>query len=242
MRKKRIILLGFLVVGVALWYFYGQSMMRAQQRARLLHACNRQFPLAVWQFFQNETSVPPGSARHSWRVWLLPSIEENELYEKIRLDEPWDSEWNRQFHTQMPIFFRNPCRPWEEGDAGLTTYRRVTGEETFFPADGSRPTGKIVPDPAHTILLVQGAPRCWMDPDDDIPFETAILGVDAAPDGLRSIPFTVRGKKIFIFYRCDAYGAAVVADSLTPSVLRALLTTSDRDDTRPAEYVYWGKP
>ncbi len=40
---------------------------------------------------------------HSWRVYLLPYMEQNWLYKQIRLDEPWDSEWNRQFHEQMPL-------------------------------------------------------------------------------------------------------------------------------------------
>src|SRR5260370_25308336 len=31
----------------------------------------------------------------SWRVALLPYLEENELYSQFRLDEPWDSPNNR---------------------------------------------------------------------------------------------------------------------------------------------------
>jgi hypothetical protein len=30
----------------------------------------------------------------SWRVALLPFLEEQALYEQFRLDEPWDSEHN----------------------------------------------------------------------------------------------------------------------------------------------------
>lgn len=38
----------------------------------------------------------------SWRVRLLPFLEERELYHQFRLDEPWDSEHNRALISQMP--------------------------------------------------------------------------------------------------------------------------------------------
>lgn len=42
----------------------------------------------------------------SWRVALLPFLGYQELYERFRQDEPWDSEHNRTLIGEMPEFFR----------------------------------------------------------------------------------------------------------------------------------------
>src|SRR5262245_10717321 len=37
-----------------------------------------------------------GKALLSWRVQILPFIEQDELYKQFKLDEPWDSENNKK--------------------------------------------------------------------------------------------------------------------------------------------------
>ena len=50
-----------------------------------------------------------GQPLHSWRVLLLPYLGQKELYQKIKLDEPWDRVHNRQFHlVDIPVY-RCPC-------------------------------------------------------------------------------------------------------------------------------------
>src|SRR4029079_14059052 len=55
----------------------------------------------------------------SWRVQILPFIEQNALYSQFHLDEPWDSAHNRALLDKMPDVFKNPG-----GDlpAGKTSY------------------------------------------------------------------------------------------------------------------------
>lgn len=38
----------------------------------------------------------------SWRVHILPFLDEQELYEKFKLDEPWDSEHNKKLLAEIP--------------------------------------------------------------------------------------------------------------------------------------------
>ena len=53
-----------------------------------------------------------GRALHSWRVLLLPYLTEMNTdasrvpYDQIRLDEPWNSEWNSQFRNRVPEVYR----------------------------------------------------------------------------------------------------------------------------------------
>ena len=41
----------------------------------------------------------------SWRVALLPMMGLEDLYNKFKLDEPWDSETNKEWAAQMPIIY-----------------------------------------------------------------------------------------------------------------------------------------
>ncbi|MEL7336145.1 MAG: DUF1559 domain-containing protein, partial [Planctomycetota bacterium] len=42
----------------------------------------------------------------SWRVKLLPFMEQQELYNRYRMNEPWDSEHNQQLLREIPSVFR----------------------------------------------------------------------------------------------------------------------------------------
>ena len=85
----------------------------------------------------SSTSTETGKPLQSWRVALLPFLEENELYEKIRRDEPWDSEYNKQFHDKMPKFYASPYLTEDEIQKGLTNYVVIVGNlKSFQPAGG----------------------------------------------------------------------------------------------------------
>jgi len=41
----------------------------------------------------------------SWRVAILPFIEQDALYKQFKLDEPWDSEHNKKLIPLMPRIY-----------------------------------------------------------------------------------------------------------------------------------------
>ena len=49
-----------------------------------------------------------GKTLLSWRVDILPFIEQDTLYKEFHLDEPWDSEHNKKLLAKMPKVFRAP--------------------------------------------------------------------------------------------------------------------------------------
>ena len=51
--------------------------------------------------------VPAGS-KLSWRVQILPFIEEDCLYKEFHQDEPWDSPHNVKLLPRMPKIFIDP--------------------------------------------------------------------------------------------------------------------------------------
>ncbi len=70
----------------------------------------------------------------SWRVALLPFLGKAEyaLYQKFRLDEPWDSEHNRPLADQMPDVFAVDA---SAANANLSTVVIPVGEGLFFDGE-----------------------------------------------------------------------------------------------------------
>src|SRR5436190_836818 len=46
-----------------------------------------------------------GKALLSWRVAILPFIEQEPLYKEFKLDQAWDSEHNKKLLSKMPAVF-----------------------------------------------------------------------------------------------------------------------------------------
>lgn len=49
-----------------------------------------------------------GQFPHSWRVALLPYLDQSKLYEEYKFDEAWDSPANKAVLAKMPSVFRAP--------------------------------------------------------------------------------------------------------------------------------------
>jgi uncharacterized protein DUF1559 len=68
--------------------------------------------VAVATYHDTYGTLPPayiadaeGKPLHSWRVLLLPFLEQRELYEQYDFDEPWDGPNNRKLLAQRPSVF-----------------------------------------------------------------------------------------------------------------------------------------
>ncbi len=81
---------------------------------------------------------PDGKTRHSWRVALLPFLEEAKLYESYNLDEPWDSEHNQLVLNRMPKVFRHPL---DDEDSTNASYFGFVGKETAFGTENGIEVG-----------------------------------------------------------------------------------------------------
>src|SRR5947207_1926384 len=68
-----------------------------------------QIVLAVHNHASANVDRLPGDIRSkdgkpllSWRVAILPFIDEDDLYKQFKLDEPWDSENNKKLIEKLP--------------------------------------------------------------------------------------------------------------------------------------------
>ena len=132
------------------------------------------------------TTDADGQPLHSWRVLILPYLEQTPLYEAIRLDEPWNSPHNTAFHRESIRIFQCPSMDYRPGECA---YSVIVGPGTVFEEDGqSISVDDITNGTANTILLVERAVPldCWMDPTREITLDEAKKGVDVSSDGIGS--------------------------------------------------------
>jgi len=133
----------------------------------------KQLMLALHNYYDTYRKFPDdivdanGKPLLSWRVRLLPYIEQQALYNNLKLDEPWDSEHNRQFSETMIRVFRGPSA--EGLPPGMTTYLRPIAEGTLFGPKGATDFREVLDGTSNTIALVEATAEHavpWMKPAD----------------------------------------------------------------------------
>jgi hypothetical protein len=83
---------------------------------------------------------PDGKPWHSWRVLVLPFLEQQPLYEKYRFDEPWNGPNNSKLLENIPPMYRDSAHG--EPMDYFTHYAAATGKGVAFPAEGISFDGK----------------------------------------------------------------------------------------------------
>ncbi len=180
------------------------------------HDAYKVFPTAV-------SFDPEGKkTRLSWRVRLLPFLEQQALYDEFRLNEPWDSEHNKKLISRMPAIFR-PANDKLAAE-GKTKFVMPLGQRTIAP-DDKRPIRfrDITDGASNTIMLVEADDEhavAWTKPDD--------LEVDLSKplSGL-----AVRRPGGFLAARCDG-SVVFFRTSIDPKELAALFTRAGGEPVR----------
>src|SRR5579864_1173150 len=66
----------------------------------------------------------------SWRVALLPYVEQDNLYRQFKLNEPWDSAHNKALLKHLPAVYR--ATPGQPKEPFATHYQVFVGEGAGF--------------------------------------------------------------------------------------------------------------
>ena len=174
---------------------------------------------------------PDGTPWHSWRVLILPYIEQQELYDSYSFDEPWDGPNNRKLADRMPWMYAFHSI---DRDAINTTsnYLAVVGDNTVWCSRASVKQDDVTDSMETSILFVenQGANVHWMEPR-DLDFATMDMRINS-PRGISS-PYdfpavaTVDG------------GLLRLSPSLDPNVLRAMFTINGGESLKQNEEGTW---
>jgi hypothetical protein len=139
-----------------------QSMNNLKQIVLALHSYHDTFNGFPTQAIYSKDGKP----LLSWRVAILPFIEQEQLYRQFHLDEPWDSEHNKKLIAQMPGVFRSSAKLAPQHK---TTYLGVVGKKTMFPGDERIMFRDVTDGTSLTILVVDANDDhgvIWTKPED----------------------------------------------------------------------------
>jgi hypothetical protein len=107
----------------------------------------------------------------SWRVAVLPYIEQQRLFNQFHRDEPWDSPNNIRLLSKIPEIYQTVPR-WEAKRPYETNFRVFTGKNTAF--DGTKRLRLLKDfsgDAERTILIVEAREAVpWTKPD-ELPYD-----------------------------------------------------------------------
>jgi RNA polymerase sigma factor (sigma-70 family) len=105
----------------------------------------------------------------SWRVAILPYIDQKALHDKFHLDEPWDSPHNKALLEPMPEVYAPVIHKAEP--KGSTYYQALVGPGAAFEGDEGTKIQDFTDGVSWTILVVEAAKAVpWTKPE-DVPFD-----------------------------------------------------------------------
>jgi hypothetical protein len=121
-------------------------------------ARNGQFPPP---YVADETGKP----MHSWRVLILPYLEQQGLYDAYKFDEPWDGPNNSKLHNLVLDLYRCPSGRFGQTE---TNYVALVGPGTAWDTTSGSPMPSQGATASQTIVLVEMAVSGihWMEPRD----------------------------------------------------------------------------
>ena len=136
----------------------------------------KQFGLALHNYHAAHGHFPPAASRGkdgkpllSWRVLILPYIEQQALFNEFHLDEPWDSDHNKTLIARMPEVYACPDEARKLRKAGKTTYLAPVGKATIFDGSDGVKIKDVTDGTSNTILVVDASDSLavtWTKPDD----------------------------------------------------------------------------
>jgi hypothetical protein len=146
----------------------------------------KRLSLALANYADDFGCLPPayiaderGEPIHSWRVLILPYLEEHEFYEAYSFSEPWNSAHNLALAESAPARiveqFQCPC------DLSIgrncTSYVAIVGPETLWPDDRMVSYEELAANRTRILLTeVQDSGIHWLEPR-DLHYEDACDGL-----------------------------------------------------------------
>jgi hypothetical protein len=200
------------------------AVQAAREAARRNASMNnlKQIMLAMHNYHDVKKSFPAhaiysadGKPLLSWRVSLLPYMEQQALYKQFHLDEPWDSEHNKQLIEQMPEVFLDPSSGLLLVD-GKTHYLGVKGEGMFFDGTANgRKIQSITDGTSNSIAAFQVGDAnavIWTKPEDwELDADDPLAGIGMLHSG------------IFLAGFCDGHVQAI-SNAIDGGIFKNLLT------------------
>ena len=175
--KTPILIIALAVVALLVYILFGPTgpAVWAEREAGRRRQCQfnlKQIGLALLSYEQANRCFPPAvftdkrdKPAMSWRVAILPYLEQQALYQQYDSKEPWDSPHNRALGNAPLEFFHCPSDPGSTPTE--TNYVRIVGKDTVggIPNEAVK-FSDITDGTSRTIMVVEisGLHINWAEP------------------------------------------------------------------------------
>jgi prepilin-type processing-associated H-X9-DG protein len=220
-----------LVCGGALSFLLLPRMMSSMPVSGQAQCSNnlKQIGLAMHNYHDTYRCLPAAvltdendRPMRSWRVAILPFVEQAPLYNLYDFNEPWDGPNNGLLLGDFPMGYRcpqdNASGPFE------TSYVMIVGEGTLGGLPNEEVSfAKVLDGTSNTIIVIEvaGAGIPWMEPRDMTVEEAVTFITDPAASQFQQVH--PGGVNVLM-----ADGSVrFLPNSIDPQVLRLLLTRND---------------
>jgi hypothetical protein len=141
---------------------------RSMQNLKLIGLAMHNYAARHSRAFPAAAIYKDGKPMLSWRVAILPYLDQKDLYNKFHLDEPWDSPHNKALLDQMPEVYA-PVIPVDKPEPA-TYYQVHAGPGALFDGETGTKLEDIKDGTSMTIMVIEGAkPVPWTKPE-ELPF------------------------------------------------------------------------
>ena len=240
----------WLVTVSCLFYFIVVANIDRRE-AFWLCACNnqlKQIGLALHSYAQKYACLPPayvtdkgGKPMHSWRVLILPFMEQNSLYDQYDFNEPWDGPKNKPLLAKQPREYVCPddTGAYYNHTTDRTSYVAIVGAKAAWHGDTPVKFSDLPRDLDRTVLVIEIANSGigWTEPR-DLSWDEVRKRINMSP-GMAISPkhriprdfFTDDSPGIVWALRADGSVTQLPAWSLTtPKLIETALTAGKYDE------------
>jgi hypothetical protein len=145
-----------------------ESMNNVKQIAIAMHNYNGTFGTAPPHAIYSQDGKP----LLSWRVQILPFIEQQNLYLQFKLNEPWDSDHNKKLLAHMPKVYASPGDK-DSLKTHQTHYLAFYGKGAGFEGKRGLRFAEFTDGLSNTLMIVEASKSVpWTKPE-DIPFDAS---------------------------------------------------------------------
>lgn len=194
---------------------------KVEQAAAQAQSSNnlKQIGIAMHNYENVNNGMPPaavcdkkGKPMLSWRVLILPYVEEDNLYKQFKLDEPWDSENNKKLIAKMPKVYAMPGV--KDAKADQTFYRVFVGNGAAYDYLKGPRIADFTDGTSNTILVATAKDSViWTKPDE--------LDFDAEKDMTKLLGFMPGSTSQVAFADGSVRG---LSPKITKKTLHAMIT------------------
>lgn len=160
----------------------------------------------------------------SWRVQLMPYIEQDFVYQQYDRTQAWDSITNSVLEDTISPYYKCPSSP--PGAGTDTDYLTLVGPNGVFMQKGSTAIKDIRDGTSNTIMIVEShnSGVHWMDPRDLAIKDAKIVSVGSMGQGIKSHHPGVVNVTL-----CDG-SVRSVSEDIDPRLLQSMITRSGGED------------